>query len=66
MVVVFSLRDISLYKLLHMLHDSPFHKKRVGDIKQLVLFVFESDLWVSESSSMDARLCVSAYKAIVP
>lgn len=37
------LHDISLCKLLYTLHDFPFHKKRVGDIIQLVRFVFESD-----------------------
>ena len=34
--------DISLYKLLYMLHDFPFHEERIGDITQLVRFVFDS------------------------
>ena len=37
------LRDISLYKLLHMLHDFPFHNERIGDIIKLVRFVFDSE-----------------------
>ena len=37
------LRDISLYKLLYMLHDFPFHTERIGDIIQLVRFVFDSE-----------------------
>ena len=37
------LRDISLYKLLNMLHDFPFHTERIGDIIQLVRFVFDSE-----------------------
>ena len=43
------LHDISLYKLLYMLHDFPFHKKRVGDILQLVGFVFESEPQVCQN-----------------
>ena len=37
------LRDISLYKLLHTLHDFPFHDGRIGDIIKLVRFVFGSE-----------------------
>ena len=37
------LHDISLYKLLHMLHDFPFHNERIGDIIKLVRFVFDSE-----------------------
>ena len=37
------LRDISLYKLMYMLHDFPFHTERIGDIIQLVRFVFDSE-----------------------
>ena len=37
------LRDISLYKLLHTLHDFPFHNERIGDIIKLVRFVFDSE-----------------------
>ena len=37
------LRDISLYKLLYMLHDFPFHTERIGDIIQLARFVFDSE-----------------------
>lgn len=33
--------NISLYKLLYMLHDFPFHEERIGDIIQLVHFVFD-------------------------
>lgn len=32
-----------------MLHDFPFHKKRIGDIIQLVRFVFESDPGVCQN-----------------
>ena len=37
------LRDISLYKLLYMLHDFPFHTKRIRDIIQLARFVFDGE-----------------------
>ena len=43
------LRDISLYKLLYMLHDFPFHKERIGDIIQLVRFVFDGESGACEN-----------------
>ena len=37
------LHDISLYKLMYMLHDFPFPTKRIRDIIQLVRFVFDGE-----------------------
>jgi ABC-type multidrug transport system ATPase subunit/ABC-type multidrug transport system permease subunit len=37
------LRDICLYKILHMLREFPLHEARVGDITQLIQFVFRGD-----------------------
>ncbi|KAE8396863.1 hypothetical protein BDV37DRAFT_289915 [Aspergillus pseudonomiae] len=41
--IVGALQDISLYKMLHMLHDFPLHQIRQGDIIRVLRYSFQGD-----------------------